>query len=392
MLLNHVQLIGELSGGVETQDGAVRIQDGKIAAVYGAPVCPEGEETFDCAGRTLTPGLIDLHTHFTGLMGYSGSDVHSPMKVLTAAAQAAPRYLDYGFTTIRDCGSVLRAANFVRELAEAGTVTAPHILSSGLILSPTEIERADAIYEMYSFGDGADAFRKMARSELAEHGDFVKLMASGAAFHPQGVPQHPIIAEDELREAVETASRKGTYVAAHAHADAAIRACIRAGVRTVEHATYISPATLDELERTPDCYLVPALSAMFVSGSDETGFWHKRLGAMLDACSQGLRDAYARGLKIGFGTDSMAGMRQYEEGIEFRYRKENCGMKDLDILLQATAVSAEIAGLPDRGVIRAGMRADLVLWEHDPSEDIMAAAERPSAVWLDGRLVRHEHT
>ena len=87
----------------------------------------------------------------------------------------------------------------------------------------------------------------------------------------------------------------------------------------------------------------------------------------------------------------MAGMRQYEEGIEFRYRKENCGMKDLDILLQATAVSAEIAGLPDRGVIRAGMRADLVLWEHDPSEDIMAAAERPSAVWLDGRLVRHKY-
>ena len=388
MLLNHVKLVGALSGGLETQDGAVRVQDGRITAVYGTPAEPDDEGQLDCGGRTLTPGLIDLHTHFTGLLGYSGSDVLSPMKVLTMAAQAAPRYLDFGFTTIRDCGSVQRAANYVRDLAESGTITAPHILSGGLILSPTEIERADAIYEMYSFGDGADSFRRMARCELAEHADFVKIMASGAAFHPQGVPKHPIIAPDELREAVETAARKGTYVAAHAHADAAIRDCIRAGVRTIEHATYLSEETLEELERTPGCYLVPTLSAMFVSGSDETGFWHKRLGAMLDACCKGLQAAYARGLKIGFGTDSMAGMRQYSEGIEFRYRKDKCRMKDLDILLQATVISAEIAGLPDRGEICAGMRADMVLWERDPSQDIMAAAEKPAAVWLDGRLVR----
>ena len=91
MILNHVKLVGALSGSVETQDGAVRIQDGRITAVYGTPAEPDGEEQLDCGGRTLTPGLIDLHTHFTGLMGYSGSDVLSPMKVLTAAAQAAPQ-------------------------------------------------------------------------------------------------------------------------------------------------------------------------------------------------------------------------------------------------------------------------------------------------------------
>ena len=179
---------------------------------------------------------------------------------------------------------------------------------------------------MYAFADGPYAFRAAARRELAEHADFIKLMASGAAFHPQGVPKEPIIAPDELREAVETAARKGTYVAAHAHADGAIRACIEAGVRTVEHATYLSDETLSLLERTEGCCLVPTLAAMFVSGPDESGFWHERLGAMLDACCAGLQKAYREGLPIGFGTDCAPFSRQYREGTEFAYRKENCGM------------------------------------------------------------------
>ena len=349
---------------------------------------PEGEAVFDCGGCTLTPGLIDLHTHFTGLgESYSPSDCQQPMKLFTEAIGVVGGYLDHGFTTIRDCGSVGRAANFVRDLADEGLVRGPHILSCGLILSPTEIERADSIYEMYTFADGPYAFRAAARRELAEHGDFVKLMASGAAFHPQGVPLEPIIAPDELREAVETAARKGTYVAAHAHADGAIRACVEAGVRTIEHGTYLSEETLSRLEQTEGCYLVPTLAAMFVSGSDETGFWHKRLGAMLDACCQGLSKAYQRGLKIGFGTDCAPFSRQYREGTEFVYRKENCGMADADILAQATSVSAEIAGLTDRGALKPGMRADLALWEGDPSTDIMTLAKTPKAVWLDGELV-----
>ncbi len=388
MLLRHVRLIGAVSGGVETESGTVRVEDGKISGVFKDNIpCKEGETFFDCEGKTLTPGLIDLHTHITGLRNYSPSDVKSPMKILCDAAAQAASYLDYGFTTIRDCGSVDRAANFVRAMQEEGTVCAPHILSCGLILSPTEIKEADSIYEMYAFGDGADEFRKLARRELAEEGDFVKIMASGAAFHPQGVPKEPIIEEDELRETVRVADRKGSYVAAHAHADGAIRACISAGVRTIEHATYLSEETLSLLKETKDCYLVPTLAAMFVSGSDESGFWHKRLGAMLDSCSAGIAKAYRAGLLIGFGTDSAAGMKQYTDGIEFYYRRENCGMKDLDILRQATGISAEIAGLKT-GKVEVGFPADLALWDGKPDQDIMSLSHRPAAVWLSGKRVR----
>lgn len=387
LLLYHLNFPAAF-GGDGAGKAAVRIEAGKIAEVVPRlEAFPEGEPAFDCGGRTLTPGLIDLHTHFTGLGEvFSPSHCKDPMKLLASAIGPAGQYLDHGFTTIRDCGSVGRAANYVRDLGEGGLVRAPHILSSGLILSPTEIEQADSIYEMYAFADGPYAFRAAARRELAEHADFIKLMASGAAFHPQGVPKEPIIAPDELREAVETAARKGTYVAAHAHADGAIRACIEAGVRTVEHATYLSDETLSLLERTEGCCLVPTLAAMFVSGPDESGFWHERLGAMLDACCAGLKKAYREGLPIGFGTDCAPFSRQYREGTEFAYRKENCGMADADILRQATEVSARIAGLADRGEIRPGFRADLALWDGDPSAEIMELAKPPAAVWLDGCL------
>ena len=126
---------------------------------------------------------------------------------------------------------------------------------------------------------------------------------------------------------------------------------------------------------------------MFVSGSDETGFWHQRLGAMLDAAAENIARAYRAGLPIGFGTDSAAGMTQYREGIEFAYRKEKCEMKDVDILLQATGISADIAGVKT-GWLKPDYPADLVLWDGRPDEDIMALADRPAAVWLDGKKVR----
>ena len=100
---------------------------GKIAEVVPRlEAFPEGEPAFDCGGRTLTPGLIDLHTHFTGLGEvFSPSHCKDPMKLLASAIGPAGQYLDHGFTTIRDCGSVGRAANYVRDLGEGGLSARP---------------------------------------------------------------------------------------------------------------------------------------------------------------------------------------------------------------------------------------------------------------------------
>ena len=378
MILNHCRLVAELTENIASEDGAVAIENGIITQIWDTPQ----EAGFDCKKKTLLPGLLDIHTHVTGLTDLDYTSVD-------AVAKQAAQYLEYGFTTIRDCGSMDRIVHEVRDAINRGRQIGPDILSCGRILTPTETSSRDSLMPMYSEADGPYEMRKVARRELAEKADFIKVMASGSAFHPQGVPKHPIMMEDELREITAVAAMKGTYVAAHAHADSAIEECIRLGVRTIEHATYLSEETLELLLKTKDCFLVPTLAAMYVSVSDPDGFWEKRLGQMLDACAENIRRAYLAGCKLGFGTDSTAGMQQYEKGIEFRYRKEKCGMKAIDILLQATVYSAQIAGVSDRvGSIGIGKQADLVLVDGKPDLDISCMYHKPEHVWKRGTLIR----
>jgi len=378
MILTHCRLVPELSGGIASEDGSVTVENGKITAVSPLPA-PEG---IDCGGRTLLPGMFDLHTHITGLINYNWHDQKEILK-------HSQSYLEYGFTTLRDCGCFSRCVHAVRNLINSGEAIGPRILSSGLILSPTEVPQDDGLAELYSLADGADENLKAARREVAEGADFIKIMASGSGFHPTSVPKQPIMLPEELDAVMKVSRLKETYVAAHAHSDAAIRMCIESGVRTIEHATYISEETLKVLLETENCWLVPTFAAMYISIPDEDGFWARRLGAMLESCAENIRRAYLAGVKLGFGTDSAAGQIMYDKGMEFRYRSENCGMKAVDILLQATVYSAEIAGLAEQtGTIKAGLDADLILVDGKPDKDISVMYGKPARVWVRGEEYR----
>lgn len=395
MILKNCRLIPELSGGVKTDCGAVKIENGKITEVHAdVDVKYEGEsEIIDCNGKSLLPGLIDAHTHIIGIRNYSPELLKNPMKLFMQSCIGTQKYLDYGFTTIRDCGTPLRVANFVRDAYSSGLCIGPRILSGGLIISPTEIEEADIIYDMYTWADGAEEIRKAVRKEIAEHTDFIKIMASGSAFHKQGIPVQPIITREELITAVETATMKGTYVAAHAHGDIAIRLCVENGVRTVEHASFISDETIDVLKGTKDCYLIPTLSAMYQNEQETIGtpfeYLLEKLKKMLVLSSERLGSAYRAGLKLGFGTDSTYGMDQFDDGIEFRFRSENCGMKNIDILLQATKYNAEIMQIADiTGEIKTGLAGDLILVDGKPDENISIMYGKPDAVFMGGIKVK----
>lgn len=391
MILNNCRLLPELSGGTDTALGSVEIKDGKITAVCAAPAVSPQEECFDCGGKTLLPGLIDLHTHITMMSGVGLDSREEPMQLFLDAAEQAGRYLDYGFTTVRDCGSVKRAANYVRSAVAKGLIEGPDILACGQTLMPSVVNKQSSLSSIIHFADGEDAYRVGVREEAGAVADFIKIYASGSAFNPTGVPLHPIMTEGEIRTAVETARDNGLYVASHCHADRAIRACVENGVRTIEHATYLGEKTLEILMNTPDCYLVPTFAAMYVSQTDpvEREFWLKRLNPMLENCAASVEKAYRAGAKLGFGTDSAPGSPQYEKGVEFQMRKENCHMANTDILLQATKYSAEIAGIADRtGEIKEGLAADLILVDGNPDEDLSVMYGKPLHVWKQGKKVK----
>ena len=389
MILNNCRLIPELSGGVETFCGSVEIQDGKILSVSAKAGDAAG---FDCGGGTLIPGLIDAHTHVTILGGVGEGKEQDPQAVLVEALACASRFLDYGFTTIRDCGSIHRAGHYVREAVKRGIISGPRIISAGRQISTSADTPKSCISRAsINFADGEADTRRAVREECVNLADFIKIYASGSAYLPTGVPKHPIMDYDEICGAVNAARSCGVYVAAHCHADSAIRSCIRAGVKTIEHATYLGSETLKLLMDTPDCALVPTFSAMYVSQTDPElkAFWEARLAPMLESCRANIRAAYEAGALMGFGTDSNALMTQYKLGIEFKMRRELVGMSPIDILMQATVINAAILGLSERiGQIKPGLVADFVLLERDPREDFSVLYSAPQHVWKSGKMIK----
>lgn len=384
MLLNNCRLHSAFTDGFAGNHCCVEIADGTIVSV--GPAQADEADTYDCGGKTLLPGLIDLHTHITFLRGVGVSQAHDPMQLMVEAAEQASRYLRHGFTTIRDCGSIGRSANYVKRLIDRGVMAGPDILACGNTLMPS-VTDSGGVSDITRYCDGVEEYRKAVRLEVAAQSDFIKIYASGSAFSPTGVPKHPIMTADEIATAVNTARANGLYVAAHCHADSAIRDCINAGVRTIEHATYLSEETTDLLMNAKDAYLVPTLSAMYVSQTDpsERAFWLARLTPMLESCAKTIGYAYRCGALIGFGTDSTPMSPQYDTGVEFRFRKEYCSMENLDILLQATRNSAQIAGIDHKvGAIKPGLRADLILVDGDPTEDISTMYVPPVQVWKNG--------
>ena len=390
MILTNCRLLPELSGGIASENGSVEILNGKIIQVSAQPSC--APDAFDCGGGTLLPGLIDLHTHITILGGVGAGKEHDPQAVLIDAMECARRFLDYGFTTIRDCGSINRAAHYVRDAVNRGIIEGPRIFSSGRQISTSaDSPKNAATNASINFADGEADTRRAVREECVNLADFIKIYASGSAYLPTGIPKHPIMDYDEICAAVNAARANGRYVAAHCHADSAIRSCIRAGVRTIEHATFLGSETLQLLLDTPDCWLVPTFSAMYVSQTDPEAkaFWEARLNPMPRQCADAIGEACRQGAKIGFGTDSSAVMTQYRLGKEFQMRHELAGMAPIDILTQATKTNAEILGLSDViGEIRNGLCADLALFCGNPDEDFTVMYDRPAHVWKCGELVR----
>lgn len=390
MILTNCRLIPELSGGVDTRCGSVEVMDGKITSVNALP--SEDASAFDCGGATLIPGLIDAHTHVTTLGGVGVGKEHDPQAVLVDALECARAFLDYGFTTIRECGSIHRAGNYVRDAVNRGVITGPRVISCGRQVSTSaDTPKSDAARAGINFADGEADTRRAVREECVNLADFIKIYASGSAYLPTGVPKHPIMDCDEIGAAVHAASSCGVYVAAHCHADSAIRDCVRAGVKTIEHATYLGGETLKLVLDTPGCALVPTFSAMFVSQTDPElkAFWEARLAPMLTSCTESIAAAYRAGAVIGFGTDSNAVMTQYKHGIEFKMRLELVGMSPIDILKQATVVNAAILGFAGKiGEVKSGLEADLVLLKADPREDFSVMYAVPEHVWKAGALVK----
>jgi imidazolonepropionase-like amidohydrolase len=360
----------------------VSVRGGKITAISDrAPEAAPGVRRIDLEGRYLLPGLIDAHAH-----------IESPA--------AALRALQSGVTTARVLGDNYLQAIATRDLARLGHVPGPELLVSPGHIRP---KPGMAFFMVYpEFGDaiggelrGPDRVAAATRALIAKGADVIKVGASERAGLPDTDPRKIELTEDEMRAAVDEAARKGLFVAAHAHARDGIANAVRAGVRSIEHGTWVDEETLAEMKRR-GTFFVPTLAVMSELAeprghSDDDIVLQLRTPFMFAALKAAVARAHALGVPIAASTDGTYDdsddTGRVRVAHEIALYRELAGMSALESISAATQVGARALGIDSRtGTIQTGLEADLVVYEGDPLTDSAMLFE-PRLVISNGRVL-----
>jgi imidazolonepropionase-like amidohydrolase len=398
------RLIDPASAKVLT-DQRIRIIDGKIAAVMPWRDS-DGAAAVDWSAYTVLPGLIDLHTHLAdGAIDIMESDPAAPLKhseadTILKGAVAARLELESGFTTVRDVG-VYRGLTDValRDAINAGEVEGPRMfVSGGYITVPGGGGEINALapdvpvpeaFRMGEVHNPAEA-RDRARYFLDHGADFIKLIATGAVLAIGGIPGALELSPEEMKAACDEAKEHGSYCIAHAHGAEGIKAAIRAGVRTIEHASYLDAEGIELAKKygvwlDMDIYNGDWINDVGVKQHWPAEYLRKNVETT-DVQRRGFAAAVKAGAKMTFGTD--AGVYMYGLGArQFAYMVRY-GMTPMQAIQSATSEAAKALRKEGQvGAVSPGAYGDLVAVSRDPLSDIRTL-EQVRGVIKDGAVVR----
>jgi imidazolonepropionase-like amidohydrolase len=400
----------ELASGMN-----VLVEDNLIKTVSTKPIAAKGDaQIIEGGGRTLMPGLIDMHTHLMFKFGVRVSRTEMDHASAGAAAlESMQLYMRMGYTTLREVGG--NSLGLARNLA-AGRISGPRLYSSGGAISSisghndlgmlTENPREDVFSKR---GDanvvtGPNEVREAVRKILRGGGTHIKVMPGGGVASDFDPLEATTLTEDELRAAVEAAADFGTYVCAHAYTDESVNRFLDAGGRCIEHGFLVSEETIIRM---------------------------KKLGAVMSLQSYAAYETFKNPEKIpGFSAENVRKGRQVNEGADrmLRWIAEHdvdafAGadmwtydlipittqdlvvrkrwFDDVEILRQNTSYAAAwLAKSGPKnpykegplGVIAAGAYADMILVDGNPLADVTLLADYDANIKLvmkDGRIFKN---
>lgn len=374
-------------------DADVVIAEGRIVEV--GPGL-DGDEGVDCTGKTLLPGLFDVHVHLTGT--YEDDELRILHRPFSYRFYQTPRNLrttiELGITSVRDAGG---ADAGLRQAVDDGLIVGPRMQIAISMLSQTgghndEWLPSGAVtwqpYPGHPDGvcDGIDGVRRTVRKVIRAGADVVKIASSGGFFSPSDDPKHPHFAQDELDMIVQTAADLERWVMAHAHGPEGIKRAVRAGVRSIEHGTYLD-AEAAELMVERGTWLVPTITS---GDTTEELARDEKLAPEIRAKFQSLgrpefdamKLAAEAGVKVAMGTD--AAVMPHGWNLNELGHMANNGFTPQQALHAATSSAAELMGWDDRlGSLEPGKIADVVVVGGDPFE-LSTLKDRIEQVWKDG--------
>jgi imidazolonepropionase-like amidohydrolase len=370
------------------READVAVEDGDIVAVGDVPDDPD--EEFDASGQFVAPGVVDAHVHLIldGRADPSSNHDDSEATLAYRATDNLRAALDAGVTTVRDLGSCGSLALDAGDAVEAGVLDGPRVSACGEAVVMTGGHG-------HWFGreaDGVAEVKKAVREQLKRGADVVKCMATGGVLTEGALTGSPELDEDELEAIVETASAKRVPTAAHAHGTAGIKNAVRAGISSIEHGTFMDREAAERMAER-GTYWVPTAKALYgiVDAGTDAGipeYAVRKAEEAIDAWEDAFEYALDAGVPIAMGTDAGTPFNYHGDIPEELELMVDHGLSEEEALAAATANSADLLGLADEvGSVSEGYRADLVVLDENPLDDV-TAWQTPARVVARGTVVR----
>ena len=367
----------------------------------GAPDTPGATTT---RAATVLPGLWDAHTHLIGVRSLDlGLLPQVPVELRAARCTSDLRAaLDAGVTSVREVGGL--GIHLARAVDE-GLVEGPSIYPAGAILSTTGGHgdlhsyplpwMADLTAEL-RLADGEAECARAVREQLRRNAKVIKICASGGVLSEVDHPVHQQFTRAELRTIVEIAGLAERVVAAHCHGKPGIMAALEAGVRTIEHGTYLDEEVAAAMRETGATLVTTrTIVREIMDSAAAPAYALRKLQLMADRHAEAMAIAHRAGVSIAMGTDlAVSGTGPGSWGRNGRELPllEEIGMSPLEVIEASTAAGPETLGPqgPSSGQLREGYDADAIVVDGDPLVDLKLLADpaRILGVWRQGRRVK----
>ncbi len=390
LLIDDVQL-WDGTGSTAQPRMSVEVRDGRILWV-GSASDWAGNRTnirvVDGRARTLIPGLMDCHVHYSSPGGpdWIARFTDPLTEIAIRAVELAEASLRSGVTTARDVGAPHAVNIRLARTSQSGEIRAPRIRAAGTWIA----HRGTYVSFARQFSDAGE-LRSAIRAEVEAGADLIKVALAGwnEGARPQGGPEIPFDAK-LLSVAVEEAHRANFKIACHANDAASCHIAARAGVDSLEHGMFLEG---DDLKAMSDnkTFLVPTMSVWdaMLYYAHAVG-WPEARKKRAEDLREGSRKAVAQameaGVQLALGTDAGGGAARHGRIAREAELMVEAGMKPSQALAAGTAVAAKLIGETERGTIEEGKVADMVLLDADPLENI-GGLRLVAAVFQGGRRV-----
>jgi imidazolonepropionase-like amidohydrolase len=367
---------------IEVRGGRIEtIRDGFVGA-------PSGARLVDLSREFVLPGLVDAHVHIfsdddkmRARLEANNRDIEDTLLI---GVDNARRTLEAGFTTIRDLGSDVHSVTALRDAITSGLIQGPTIVAAGAGISGTgghadgannanrdivELRRSRAT----NLCNGAEDCRRAVREQISQGADVIKFTATGGVNSNIAGGLGQQLFDDEMKAIVDTAHLFGRKVAAHAHGADGIAAALKAGVDSIEHATYTNAETNAQFKST-GAWLVPTMVAPHAALAQARAGARSRatLAKAEEAVAvhnENIAAAIRDGVRIAFGTDT--GVSDHGKNAKEFSLLVKAGMTPEAAIRSATIDAGTLLDRVARiGSIEPGKDADMIAVAGNPLQDV----------------------